>query len=60
MDPANAGRYQAAAVQCFACAARDAERRQAGDARHSKQYGDAAFDGLYIAVTDPGGDDGGT
>lgn len=58
MDPANVGRYQAAAVQCFACAARDAERRQAGDARRSNQFGDAAFDGLYISVIDPGGPDG--
>lgn len=59
MDPANAARYSAVALQCFACATRDAERRQAADARQSNRYGDAAFDGLYIAVTtDSGGDDG--
>jgi hypothetical protein len=50
MDPENDGHYVADPVQCFACAARDAESRGAAKAKSDGSFGDAAFDGIYFAV----------
>lgn len=50
MADENDGAYEAEPVHCHACAARDAESRRAAEARHSGQYGNGAFDGLYFAV----------
>lgn len=52
MDPANSEAYEAVPVTCFACATRDAERRQASEAMHGSKYGKSAFDGLHIGVTE--------
>lgn len=53
-DPDRDGTYEAIAVQCFACAARDAENRRASEARASDRMGSSSFDGLYFAVTERG------
>lgn len=50
MDPANVNAYEAVPLQCFACAARDSESRQAAEKRNGNTYGDAAFDGLFFAT----------
>lgn len=57
MDEANDGAYEAVPLQCFACAARDAEQRAVSEARGSNDYGDGSFDGLLIGIT-RGGTDG--
>jgi hypothetical protein len=50
MDPDNAGAYEAVPLTCFACAAKDRETREAGEARSSGRYGKGALDGVFIAV----------
>lgn len=50
MDEANATAYEAVPVTCFACAARDAERRHAHDEMQNDRIGKAAFDGLLVGV----------
>lgn len=50
MDPANVDAYAAVPVQCFACAAKDAETRQASQKTSSNQLSRSAMDGLYIGV----------
>jgi hypothetical protein len=50
MDEANDGAYEAIPVQCFACAARDAETRRASKARADDQLSDSSFDGLMIGI----------
>lgn len=54
MDPKRDGEYEAIPLQCFACAARDAEARRAAEARSGDTYGSSAFDGLYFAVHERG------
>lgn len=56
MSPEMDGAYEAVPLQCFACAAKDAETRRAGEARSSGRYGKGAMDGLFIAVHQRGGD----
>lgn len=56
MDPANDRAYEADPVTCAACAAKDAEAREASKAKASGRFGDAALDGLYIGVKRKGGD----
>lgn len=48
------GVYEAVPLQCFACAARDAENRRINADRADDRYGSAAFDGLYVAITERG------
>jgi len=50
LDPENDGAYEAIPVQCHACAARDAENRDAAKARTSDRYGEGSFDGLFVGV----------
>lgn len=50
MDSANQDAFEAVPIQCFACAARDAESRFAAEARSSGSHATAAFDGIYYAV----------
>lgn len=58
MDPKHSDDYEAIPVHCFACAARDAEERQAHEARGSGEFGGGAFDGLRFAVSKRGEFDG--
>lgn len=58
-DPERATHYEAVPLNCYACAARDAEQREAVNAKSSNRFGDAAFDGLYVSVVERG-DDGRT
>lgn len=53
-DPANHGAYEAVPLQCFACAARDAENRAAADARSNNRVGPGSFDGLYVSIIPKG------
>jgi hypothetical protein len=55
MDPDHVGHYEAVPLQCFACAARDAEARQASAAKSGGLVGSGGLDGLYFAVTERGG-----
>lgn len=48
MDEENSEEFEAVALQCFACATRDAEKRAAAQAQRASEYGDGAFDGLYV------------
>lgn len=50
MDPARDGSYECEPLQCFACAARDAEQRRASQAKHGDAFGGGAFDGIYFAI----------
>lgn len=50
MDGEMNGAYEAVPLNCFACAARDAEQRAVGEARSNKSYSESSFDGLYIGV----------
>lgn len=53
MDPEREGAYEAVPLQCFACAAREAEGRQAGKERAAALEAGSSgedFDGLYFAV----------
>jgi nitrous oxide reductase accessory protein NosL len=50
MQPENQTAYEAEPVQCWACAARDAEDRKAQEARNGGSWGMGAFDGLKISV----------
>lgn len=50
MDEANDGAYEAVAVHCYACAARDAENRRIGQARQGDDFGSGSFDGLYVSI----------
>ena len=54
MDPANSESYEAVPVTCFACAARDAEKRHAQEIRGSGEMGSGAFDGIYLTVSKKG------
>jgi hypothetical protein len=46
MDPDMHGMFEVVPVQCFACAAKDAEEREVSEGRLPK----AALDGVYFAV----------
>jgi hypothetical protein len=50
MDPANARAYEGVPVTCYACAARDSEKRRASAAISGGQYSDEAFDGVFVVV----------
>ncbi len=54
MDPKRSEAYEAVPLQCFACAARDAEHRQANEARQGNEYGGGSFDGLFVSVIERG------
>jgi hypothetical protein len=54
MDPAMDGRFEAVPLQCFACAAKDAETRDASEQVNGKRMAARALDGVYITVKEKG------
>lgn len=54
MDPAHADLYDAFPVTCHGCATRDLQKRQIAKDQRSGEWGDGAFDGMYVVVTERG------
>lgn len=52
MNPANARAYEAEMWTCYGCAAKDEQSRWVRNQRDGDAYGDAAFDGLMVVVTE--------
>lgn len=50
MNEADDGAWEAVPVHCFACAARDAEKRQVQQAAAGGGMSESSFDGLMIGV----------
>lgn len=44
------GAYEAVPLQCHACAARDAESRNASEMKRDNKMSAESFDGLYFGV----------
>lgn len=54
MNPDAEDTYEAVPLQCFPCAAREAEGRRASEAVGNDKLGRGALDGIYYAVMKKG------